>query len=462
MAPNTYMITWIIEEKFGGLTTACLQRASSFADKYGHSTVVTFAYTQNLKSTLQRLRNIGLLSRNVAVQNLYSDYASRVSHPPQGAIKLEADGLRWSSEPTESQINDEGIYKHVYSHVDEQEFSRIVYLRKDGSKFMSDSKFVVDGSSKREIVLFNGNEQALKKFASASALYRHWLSEIVGYEKAITIFDSSFVASMMGPWRAPAATKMFVFHSAHIASGQDPKTGALVPKHQKIVDQAHNWDVFVFLTQQQSDDFNDRFGLQNKSVVIPNIIKASSLKKFPRKNDPRQLISVGSLDGRKQVHHALHAVHELKETGRDCTLTVVGKGAKQHELQQLAQELGISDRVTFAGHVDDVPQRLAKSGMLLFTSKLEGQGLVLLEAQFHGCVPISYDVRYGPASVIDSGVNGQLIQAHNIHGLATAVASLIDDPKKHKALSRGARKAAKSYIRQDMTKLWITAGTPKE
>lgn len=457
MSQNTYMVTWIVEEKFGGLTTACIQRASSFAEKYGRSNVVTFAYTQHLNSTVERLRGIGLLGQNVTVHNLYSDYASRTSHPPQKAIKVVADNLPWSAEPVESQVNDAGIYKHVYTHLENPDASRIVYSRADGSKFMTDSKYVIDGASKREIILFNNKDEALKRFTSASALYREWLSEIVGYEKSITVFDSSFVASMMGAWRLPNATKMFVFHSSHVPAGQDPKKGKLVPKHQKIVDQASNWDVFVFLTQQQADDFNNRFGMSDKSVVIPNIIKSSSLKKFPRDNDPKKLISVGSLDGRKQVHHALHAVHELKTSGKECSLTIVGKGAKQHELQQLSEELGISDRVSFVGHIDNVPQRLAKSGILLFTSKLEGQGLVLLEAQFHGCVPISYDVRYGPASVIESGVNGQLVEAHNIHALATNVASLIDDPKKYRSLSRGAHKSAKRYSRQDMTKLWIKA-----
>ncbi|QIV88363.1 glycosyltransferase [Glutamicibacter mishrai] len=457
MSRRSFMITWIIDEKFGGLTTACLQRASSFAKKYGKSNVVTFAYTQHLNSTVERLRGIGLIASGVKVHNLYSDYASRVSHPPVKKLAVKAEGMKWSVEPVESQVNDAGIFKHVYAHTDDSASSRIIYSRPDGSKFMSDAKFVADGESKREIAIFNGAGEVLKKFSSASSLYRHWLTEIVGYEESIAVFDSSFVASMMGPWRAPKTTKMFVFHSSHVVAGAEPETGPVVPKHQKIAANADNWDVFVFLTRQQADDFNARFGHESKSVVIPNIIKSSSLKKFSRRNDPRQIISVGSLDSRKQVDHAIRAVHELKELGVDCKLAIVGKGQKQHELQSLAKELGLSDRIEFAGHVDDVPRRLANSGILLFTSKLEGQGLVLLEAQFHGCVPISYDVRYGPASVIDSGVNGMLVGPNDIHALSSHVASLIDNPKEYKRLSKQAHSSAKRYARQDLTNLWIKA-----
>ncbi|WP_181728149.1 hypothetical protein [Glutamicibacter soli] len=40
--PDAYMVTWQVEHEFGGMTTVCLQRAATFAERYGHASVVTF------------------------------------------------------------------------------------------------------------------------------------------------------------------------------------------------------------------------------------------------------------------------------------------------------------------------------------------------------------------------------------------------------------------------------------
>jgi len=329
-----------------------------------------------------------------------------------------------------------------------------VYRRPDGTVFLVDTKFTRDDKDKREILLYNSDKELLHKFSSASALYRHWLGELVGYQEALMIFDSSFVADMMAPWSAPNATKVFMFHSSHIATGQSPATGALTKKHAKIIDNRESWDGFVFLTEQQAQDFVDRFGFAERTAIIPNILKKNSTKRLPRSNRPKRLIAVGSLDNRKQVDHAIRVVHELRERGVNCALSIVGRGPNLRELEALVTNLKLEDLVTFEGHVTDVPSRLANSGILLFTSRLEGQGLVLLEAQFHGCVPISYDVHYGPASVIKTGHTGLLVKPHNIHGMANAVLELVENPRVFASMSRHARRDARRYNRMNVVKKW--------
>jgi poly(glycerol-phosphate) alpha-glucosyltransferase len=58
---------------------------------------------------------------------------------------------------------------------------------------------------------------------------------------------------------------------------------------------------------------------------------------------------------------------------------------------------------------------------MLLTSTSEGMGLVLAEAMARGCLPIAYDVRYGPADVVTHGVDGFLVPAGDTAALAAVV-----------------------------------------
>ena len=59
----------------------------------------------------------------------------------------------------------------------------------------------------------------------------------------------------------------------------------------------------------------------------------------------------------------------------------------------------------------DARRELATASFLLLTSRSEGSPLVLVEAMAAGCLPIAYDVRYGPSDLIRNGRNGFLVRA---------------------------------------------------
>ncbi len=80
------------------------------------------------------------------------------------------------------------------------------------------------------------------------------------------------------------------------------------------------------------------------------------------------------------------------------------------------------------GTSSDARRRLATASFLLLTSSLEGFPLVLVEAMAAGCIPIAYDVPYGPSDVIVSGRNGFLVPAGDLDALTRAVAEFLRLP----------------------------------
>ena len=119
--------------------------------------------------------------------------------------------------------------------------------------------------------------------------------------------------------------------------------------------------------------------LPARTVTVPNGVRKPAFfwegRGFP--DNPRFLF-VGRLTRLKGLDTALRALGELK--GREWTLDVIGDGPKRTELEALAVNLGLKERVAFHGFRDDVGKWMASSGCLLFPSYQEGMGLVVLDA----------------------------------------------------------------------------------
>lgn len=72
-------------------------------------------------------------------------------------------------------------------------------------------------------------------------------------------------------------------------------------------------------------------------------------------------------------------------------LDVAGIGPERESLERLAAELGIAASVRFSGYRTDLPDLLARAGMLLAPCPVEGLGLTLLEAMASGLPPVAAD-----------------------------------------------------------------------
>ncbi|OKH62319.1 glycosyl transferase [Mycobacterium sp. SWH-M1] len=130
----------------------------------------------------------------------------------------------------------------------------------------------------------------------------------------------------------------------------------------------------------------------------------------PRSATPRVVV-LSRLVPHKQIEDALDAVARLRDRIPGLRLDVVGGGWWAQPLFDHAQELGISDAVTFHGHVDDVTKHelLQHSWVNLLPSRKEGWGLAVIEAAQHGVPTIGYRSSGGLSDSIVDGVTGVLV-----------------------------------------------------
>jgi glycosyltransferase involved in cell wall biosynthesis len=134
----------------------------------------------------------------------------------------------------------------------------------------------------------------------------------------------------------------------------------------------------------------------------------------PRSATPRVAV-LSRLVPHKQIEDALDAIAELRPRIPDVHLDIVGGGWWRQRLVDHAALLGISDAVTFHGHVDDETKHLVlqRCWVHVLPSRKEGWGLAVTEAGQH-CVPtIGYRSSGGLTDSIVDGVTGLLVDDHD-------------------------------------------------
>ena len=104
------------------------------------------------------------------------------------------------------------------------------------------------------------------------------------------------------------------------------------------------------------------------------------------------LMTVGSLKPLKGIDVLLRAVAPVLRTGDDVRLVLVGEGPDRAALETLSRELGVADRVVFAGLRDDVDAVLRAADVFVLSSHTEALPTVILEAAASGLPVIATQV----------------------------------------------------------------------
>ncbi|MGZ5392596.1 MAG: glycosyltransferase family 4 protein [Mycobacterium sp.] len=147
----------------------------------------------------------------------------------------------------------------------------------------------------------------------------------------------------------------------------------------------------------------------------------------PRSATPRVVV-LSRLVPHKQIEDALEAIAELRPQISGVHLDVLGGGWWEQRLVEHAELLGISDAVTFHGHVDDYTKHdvLQRSRVHVLPSRKEGWALAVIEAGQHGVPTIGYRSSGGLTDSIVDGVTGLLVEDHG--GLVDGLSRLLTDP----------------------------------
>lgn len=174
----------------------------------------------------------------------------------------------------------------------------------------------------------------------------------------------------------------------------------------------HRRNQYVTVSLPSARDLAE-LGVQSERIaVVRNGVDAAPEHTLavPRSETPRVVV-LSRLVPHKQIEDALDAVARLRTRVPDVHLDVLGDGWWAQRLVDHAARLGISDAVTFHGHVDDATKHavLQRSWVHVLPSRKEGWGLSVVEAAQHGVPTIGYRSSGGLTDSIVDGVTGMLV-----------------------------------------------------
>ena len=161
--------------------------------------------------------------------------------------------------------------------------------------------------------------------------------------------------------------------------------------------------------------------------------------------------SLGRLVPHKQIEHLIDAVEELLPTHPDLHLAILGSGWWEDELIHYTKERGLTDAISFEGHVREQHKHevLKASWLLALPSLKEGWGLVIGEAAHHARPALAYRSAGGTTESIRDGVTGLL--ADDKQDFAGKLRMLIEDDDLRARLGTQAHDQATSYTWEHAT-----------
>jgi phosphatidylinositol alpha-1,6-mannosyltransferase len=164
------------------------------------------------------------------------------------------------------------------------------------------------------------------------------------------------------------------------------------------------------------------------------------------------LLTVGRLIERKGHDTVIRALPKILEKKSNVVYLIVGDGLNRRKLEKLAENLGVKDKVIFAGEVSDqdLIDYYSMCDVFIMPCReirgrgdIEGFGIVFIEAMFFG-KPIIAGRSGGAVDPIIHGIVGFQVNPYDPEEVAERVIQLLSDEKIRHQISKN----AKNYVRK--------------
>ena len=144
--------------------------------------------------------------------------------------------------------------------------------------------------------------------------------------------------------------------------------------------------------------------------------------------DQSLIVTASRLAPQKSLETMLQAVAELPET---CVLGILGVGPLEARLREVAEQLGVGERIRWLGFRSDIADHIAAADVFCLSSIWEGVPLAAMEAIQLETPIVATAVGGMPELVVD-GHSGRLVEPRDPRALADALRRVISAPELRK------------------------------
>lgn len=275
--------------------------------------------------------------------------------------------------------------------------------------------------------------------------------------RVLCLADEETVGWMIAPAQRRGLKVILYSHGDDLGWWPGASAARMDARRRRYFAQA---DAIVMVSESGAEDLGQRFGVpRGRITLVPNGVDLSCFgPEGPESGllgryglaGRRVVVTVARLVPRKGIDRLIRALPAVAAAVPDLMHLVVGDGECRGALEAQARDLGLADRVVFAGQVPEAElaahfrlgEVFAMTNRRTEDGEDEGFGLVFLEAMACG-VPVLGGRAGGVPEVVTEGETGLLVEADDTPAVAAALIRLLTDaPLRARLRAAGLQAAA--------------------
>lgn len=210
-------------------------------------------------------------------------------------------------------------------------------------------------------------------------------------------------------------------------------------------------DCIVNQSKAMEDDIVKLYNInKNKTRIINNPVNLGVEKDNSKFKKENYILFVGRLEEVKAIHYIINSFYIILQKFPEYRLKLVGKGSFEKELRDLANKLGIRDRVDFEGFQLNTIEYYQKAKVTVLTSLYEGFPNVLIESITLGTPIVAFDSPGGISEIVEDNINGFLVPYQNQDVLSEKIEQSLHKNWDQKLI----KKSAKRFSNDKILKGW--------
>ena len=212
-------------------------------------------------------------------------------------------------------------------------------------------------------------------------------------------------------------------------------------------------DCIVALTE---GDANDWRRSHPNVKVIPNVVHLNDTGRYGSLQ-AKKVIFVGRFSSQKDFGSMIDIWKLVHLRHPDWELHAYGEGEQKKRFQKEIEETDVN--ITLHNPTPDIFEKYLESSILVMTSRYEPFGLVLPEAMSCGLPVVAFNCPYGPADIINDGVDGFLIEKRDKEKFAERICQLIENAELRHRIGSAAVKSVQRYLADEIMPKWSSLFT---
>lgn len=512
MKPTMIFLINSIDLIRGGLTKASLKQASLFAELGYETIMLTFNFNPNYPVIRKKLLELGKIHEDVVILNMFEDLEGNNNPDVETLYKKAsldrlAEGFPYDKRKGYNayRVYDNGLYKK-YISLDENgslkfidyfnenryrtkreeydpwgklkkvsymdlELNRVrqtIYYDNSGKAYLT-QWFDPKQSKLQRTILFNKNND-VKAYVSDNIGYKvDWILKTVNglnNDRFVIVSDTRSTDEVIINVNHPNVAKIWRLHSSHL-DRPFTKDANITRKVRVGIENLKEFDVALFLTEEQRSDIEKRFEKQTEYCVVPHYhenkdtflsrtLNSLSLNKNIR--DQSLAVVVSRLSTLKRIDHVIKAFRMVVDELPTVKLEIWGTGDQAEHLEQLVSELNLKSNVYLKGYTHSPDEVYQKGLFSVVTSKQEGFSLSVLESMYNHTPVVSYNIKYGPTDLILNDKSGYLVDNGSVEQLSEKMIKMFKNPKQTLKMGVEANKHVNKFFNKNVyKKRWIEA-----